>query len=156
VTSPLCEGFNENIPTKRLLLFLSCQLLYLDNDKFSRFKGCKPNKYVYNALVNVILSCGFAVTPNKVSVLWVGSLECSLGEQTVHESSQVYPDLRPQFFVVGFKNHPIGFLYIGFLRCKAPFSAQANISTGPQVDRHPASCVHHILQAPRQALIEGS
>src|SRR5262249_36450511 len=62
---------------------------------------------VYDAMVNVVLGCGVAVTFHKVRLSWTGSLERSLEKKRMHKGRDTQAQLRPEPFIIGLECRPL-------------------------------------------------
>ena len=83
------------------------ELLDLDDDKFRRFKRCKADKDVDDAVIDVVLRCGFAVALDEVRFAWRFALERALAKEALHEGADVEPDLCPERLIVRLKDNPL-------------------------------------------------
>src|SRR5215475_2303361 len=87
---------------------LASHLLDLNDDELGGLQWSKANQDVHDSVVLVSRGGGLAVALHEICLTRCGALKCTLTEQRLHEGAEVKANLRPQWFVVRLKHHPLG------------------------------------------------
>src|SRR5262249_33565672 len=88
-------------------LDLSGDLLNLDDNELSRLERRKAHDDVNDALVDVVLRCGFPVALDEVRLSRRRALERSLLKQILHERANIEAYLRPEWLIVWLEHDPL-------------------------------------------------
>src|SRR5678815_1632160 len=108
-TSTSSKDFSALLFSCRFVLFraLSGQLLNADQNEFGGLEGRETYDNVEYSRVDVILSCGCFVAPDKESIARFRSLKRSLPKQTSHKGAEARTNLCPKQIIVGLENRPL-------------------------------------------------
>src|SRR6266851_3205914 len=90
-----------------LYLYLTGDLLDLDNNELGGLERREANQDVHDAQVDIVLRGRLAVAFDKVCIFGSLALECSQAEQIMHERADIEANLRPQRLVVRLENDPL-------------------------------------------------
>src|SRR4029077_20712009 len=130
-----------------LSLDLSGHLLDLNDDELRGLQRRETDVDVDDTEVDHVLRRSFLVALDEVGVARRLTLERALAEQIVHEGADVQPNLRPERFVVGFKDDPLRAAIEAFFEVKGetangnifPFRGKAVVSLASPGTPHNAT-----------------
>ena len=81
-------------------------MLNCNDYKFGWFEWSELHNDVDNPQINIRLGCGFAIDFYRIGFFSRRTLERTLTEKSLHESANRRTQLRPERFIIRFKDNP--------------------------------------------------